>query len=451
MKKLLCLLVLVLASSSCNIIQLFLDGKTNVPNEFFDGASAELHLNFPQQKRTHYVDDEQAIRTININYSGGSLTCSEDGGANFTPCNSPYTWEITNYNTVHVIKLTSGKGEMIESFTPSTKFPGLTFLTCTQNVTSNETAAAFISRAPGANGVVCINDGVTINNAGADGSIDLGATDITIIAREGHNVNFTSSQGIEVFNDGSRNNSNYIGFSISGTVNSQKGFSITGANVDVEDVSINLSGNTSQGMNISTNSINLKGLNITTGDLGSSYSLYINNSNVNIDDSTLEAGYQPIYFWKNDENAYNVNLLNTTIRGLKTNPGTGISPGVISIYNNNGTNNVNINFTDSTIESSGGPAILYSGNAAPGITNINLTNTKIKRLNSSNNDGPAIYCEPNSVANTLTVDADSLVCNESANTNSKFTSILTDNGAQMSFDPTVMNAHTSNSDINICL
>lgn len=438
----------------CNVIKFF-GNEDNISEEFFYNPNSEpfIEVNFPEQKRTKYISDESLIRTVNFNFLPfGELWCSSDDAQNFVECGDGYVWEVADYNTEHIVEYRGDNGNIFSTtFTPSTELPNISFLTCTFEVTANESFAAFYGRTFSDPTVACIGDGVQISNAGADSPISFAFPNITVIARQGDVATFSSAKATDsIFDDVSRGNIDYIGLKVTGNQVQQTAFNITGTDVDIEDVEIDLTGSASAGIKTSTNGnlVNIRSVNINLTDTGSGEGIYTQNSNINIYDSEIQSGYNAVYFWKNSTSTYVFNASNSVFIGNKINPLNGSSPGVLETFINEGTNSHQINLTDSQVISNGGAAFLVKN--AAGIADINLSRTVVKRGGSVNFDGPAIVVENMASTNTLVVDSETYFCNESSSAGATYTSILNDLSTNVIFNPSDMDEHVNNTDIGSC-
>jgi len=187
----------VLAGASCGRLYIEETPLDPAATSSSTGTSASrvtafsLAVTLPIASRIYYVSDETAVRTVTFNYNDpgdATLECSSDGGGSFSSCTSGTTlvWTTANYNQSHVIRLTSPTiATETYTFTPSTLFPGLTFLTCDVEVAANEDFNTFEATRVNASRTVCLSNGVTISNSGAQDRISFGANNITVIVREG--------------------------------------------------------------------------------------------------------------------------------------------------------------------------------------------------------------------------------------------------------------------------
>ncbi len=436
---------------SCNVLKTLTDGNTKVDNDFYNENSNRVHLNlsFPKAYRTYYVNDEVSVRQINIDYSGGSLECSLDGGSTWHPCNSPYTWEISNYSNEHMFRISNEESNLTESFIPEDHFPGLNFVSCDQQITSSESVASFNSRTFTANEIVCFSDGVIISNSASDGALLNDANGVVYIARDGDTVKITSAENATNIIEDSGQKIVIVGIEIYGTGTGQTGIAINQDQAVLEDIYINIPGNSSQGiqLGLSGGSATIRNSEISITDTGFGVGIYSQNSNLYIYDSIIEAGYNAIYLWKNSAGTYELYVENSELWGLKTNaPNANV--GVIETYINDASNSHLINISNSTVISQGGPAFYIKG--AAGIVDINLNEVKIERDNYGNVDTTAIYFESSGLTNTLVVDPNSLFCNYSTTATHRFTSIMNDQTFNVSFDPSTLYAHSNNKDISLC-
>jgi len=458
------LIFVLMLLTSCNAIKLLTSDETEVDQDFYDGVCSSgscnntggiyLNLTYPIQRRTHYVDDETGIRSIGVTYdSTALLECSNDAGVTYSICtgNSSYTWAIADYNIEHRIRVSNNGDEFVASFTPSQMYSGLTFVSCTVNITANETFASYNTRTFVDGDVVCFDDNVSIYRSGTHAGVTFANNNVTLIARTNYSVDFTTLEtGITIMNTESFSNINLVGIKISGSGASQTGLDIQGSSVDLEDVTVSLSGNPVNALKLATNGsvVNIRYSYIQSSDTSAGNALYANNSDVYAYESTFESGYQAAYFWKNSSGDYTINSQDSTFIGKKTDGANGSSPGVVATFSNEGTNAYNINFNNSKIWSDGGPAIVLRSGG--GIVNVSLSSTALERQSATSYDGPAILVENMAGTNTISASTDSYVCNVGTGVSNEFTSVLSDLSALVTFDPTTMTAHTSNTDINTC-
>lgn len=163
-----------------------------------DGTSPGASVTFFETEREHWIDTDQVPRTVQFSHQGESVECSRDGGSSFGPCHtsSPedtFVWNVADYNSLHVIRVRHRDGEIEDfSFTPSHRFPGISFYNCDLNVTSMDTAfTAFSSRAATDNSTICFENGMSIQDASS--TLTLGSN-VQILSYHG------SSLGAELKN-----------------------------------------------------------------------------------------------------------------------------------------------------------------------------------------------------------------------------------------------------------
>lgn len=444
------ILISLLLFSSCNVLKNIIGDSGKPDDEFYSNRNSGLHLqiDYPFLTRSVHIVDETYVREVFIDYNGEALECSSDGGSTFSSCNFPFVWEVTNYTQEHVVRAWSGEDFIEERFTPSDIFPGHDFLSCDYEVNSSESIMAFNTRAFVTGDVVCIGPGVVISNSGADGSVYNDADDITYITRSGDFAQITSGETGIIFADAGFR-MNVIGLSINGTGTAQTGVDLSSDQSQFEDVNIDIPGNSSQGFNLalSGGSVYISNSSISVLDIGASEGIYANNSNVYLDNVNIDAGYNAIYLWKNDTGSYELAVKNSQLFGYKSDaPGPVV--GVIETYSNENTNSYQVNLADSIVTSGGGPAIYIKGMG--GVVDLNLVRTELSRNSDSNVDTAAIRVDTTGEVNTISVDPDSYICNYENIAGNMFDEILDDQSSLVSFDPTVMNAHTSNTDIGLC-
>lgn len=473
MSKILLILSLVLFQA-CNLSNLVSGDQNTVSDRFYGensnnnggggGGSQEtltLSFTFPTQKRTYYVNDDTGIRKVNFSHnSGGTTDCSLDGGTTWSSCTSPYTWPIGMYNSAVKVRLNYDNRELIQEFTPSSKLPGITFVNCSWEVTSSESFTAFKARSFASGTVGCLANGVTITNSGAEGNIPLSSGNVTIIAREGSTATFTSGQSAasEIFNV-TGDNTRFVGLTLTLTGATMKALRFLGSSLNllVEDSTINMTLGNNWGIDSgpsggTVNNITARYLTINNTNTVGGGGTYLANSNLTLHNCDITAGFQAIYLWNHSSNSTSdltITINNSTIKGTKTNPANATEPGVFNTLSANATYKNVLTISGSTVISSGGPAFVFDDSA--NINTLTLTNTTVKRDSVANFDGPAISSKETTLTNLVSVDVDTRFCNMSSNTSEKFTSILADaSSSPISFDPTVMTAHSSNTDIGLC-
>jgi hypothetical protein len=152
--------------------------------------------------RTIFSSDDIAARRVPFAHEGGEVSCSRNGGV-FGPCGETDTlvWNVVDYHQSHTIRVTkAGSPDTELQFTPSDLLPELEFVDCTDEVTANESATTFNLRLASAFAVICLSDGVTIS-----GPTVLGADNLTILAPLGAQAFLSASSADAIdTNDHSR-------------------------------------------------------------------------------------------------------------------------------------------------------------------------------------------------------------------------------------------------------
>lgn len=451
------LIVLVLFVTSCNVIKMVKD-DSGVPDDFLAGADLFLNVNFAPASRDFYTVGDTVFRELNFDYPWDSqLFCSNDGGVTFNDCgqSTTYVWNHADYNVNHVFKVVRGDEEYSVNFNPSVEFPGVTFGSCTHTFNvSDSMQNTFGAITIAANDVICISDGVEISNDGDDGAITLNTSNIKIVANLGDYAAIKNNveSSVAVIDTSGMADSKLYGLTIVSDVNSNA-VKLSGANSAIWDCSVQANhvaalsavrvDNTGANGPVSINGSNLFVANNTSGS-----SLYVTNVNFFLNDSVVYGGYMGIFMFYNGGSNLSLSLEDSIVESGRTTY-AGEHLGTISIGNTSAST-LTVNLSNVDVESRGGPAILFE-DATSGNINLNLLNSKLVRLSDSNIDSTAIKNIDTTDTITVTADANSLICNNSNSSGSMFTTIWTDVGTTLTFDETTMDAHTSNTDVNLCL
>lgn len=431
-------------------------GETNVPNDFFTGAPLFLNISYDQAKRDFYTHSDTNFRTIRFSYPGDAdLNCSTDNGGSWTDCSgNSYVWDYTNYTVNHLFKVQRGSEEYTENFNPSQKFPGLSFAACTHNFNiSDSIQNTFAATAVAANDVLCLGDGVVIHNDGNDNAVGFAVGDIKIVANTGDTATIKNDlqTGQNTLDTFGRDNTKYYGLRIEHNVIQGYAVELAGMNSDIWEcdiVSTNVNAYgavkvTSAGPNKIAHS------SLSNSSISSGYSLTLNNTNLTLESSSVFGGYAGIYLWHNSASDHTLTLNNSSISSGKTDYAGTNEPGTILFFTNIAALKYIVNVKNSKIESSGGAAIAFKD--APGIAEVNLVNTVIKRKADFNSTSAAVINANSTGTSVITADASSYFCNVSSSATGMFNMLSSDPGGNLTFDVTTMDAHSSNTNIGTCL
>lgn len=455
MQKILAICVILLVSS-CNVVQMVSNAKTEVPADFFQGQRLYLNITYPELKRDFYTHRDSKARTINFDYPwDAEVSCSEDAGATWFSCSgNSFVWSYANYAVEHHFKVYRGSDEYLVKFTPSAQFPGLTFAACTNTFsTSDSIQNTFATLSPGGGEVICLDDGVVIDNDGNDNAIGFAVPNIKVVADLGtsatiRNINQSGTNTVDTFG---RDNTSYYGLKIEIGVIQAYAFVLSGNNSNIWECDISSTNVGAYGaVSVAGNGANKIAHSILHhSGISSGEALKVNNATVNIESSEVKGGYTAIYIWQNNSSNVVMNINNSFIQNFKTDYGGTNEPGTILFFTNSSTFKYTVNLSDSKVESDGGPVIAFK--AGSGDAEVTLNQTKLYRAATANNNSSAVINANNSGSSTIIADTDSYFCNLGSAANNIFNLISSDPGGTLSFNITNMNAHTGgNTSITVC-
>lgn len=248
----------------------FTDNNKIKDCDFFEGGP-RLDVILPQSKRSIWVDDNLPMRTVQIEHNGVSLECSRDGGSNYSACdsNSSFIWNTSDVAQTHFVRVTYEDGSTDErNFNPSTVYPGINFVTCTDNFNTSNTQGnlgSSLSMPLGtSNSVLCFGDGVTISDGnGVTGPISFASGNITLIARQGHSATIQNSQsGQHALQIPGRTNIRIVGLQIiSHAATSYSAIKIDSGSLDIEFQDVYVSTAINNGSAVTINSAGGSGTN----------------------------------------------------------------------------------------------------------------------------------------------------------------------------------------------
>lgn len=388
-------------------------------------SEVSVSVTIPTSSRTIWVDDEVGQRTLSFTYSGDSVSCSRDAGTTYEDCDSGSTliWNVSDYSTQHIIKVENSAGESdTYTFTPSTQYPGVSFVTCDseETGTNNEFDSFETAHLGVANKVICISDGVTIENSVAinDGDLIVGADNITIIARHGHTAIFKTTRGSgtaaqqSIFTLSGRSGVKFVGLKFdSDTGGSSWSIQPSTSSQDIEIHDSEFVNNNATGAHYSV---------YVTGSSGSTTPIKVKRSKFTMDEAKTAV------FLSSGKLDLSNSTIDTKYRGLHASIGT---TGTITdtkitctstdttdypVYNFRG----DITVTNSTlVDGCGNGAIVINDNNASA-TSATIEGVTFKRsTNVSGNTAAAIVALNGGSGNSFNSSANqNLICNEPSST-----------------------------------
>lgn len=300
--------------------------------------------------------------------------------------------------------------------------------------------------------VICLGNGVVISNDGHDNALGFAVPNIKVVANVGdtatiRNLTQTGQNTLDTFG---RDDTDYYGLTIELGV---QGYAVnlSGANSDIWECTITSTDINAYGaVKVSGNGPNkIANSSISNSSISSGYGIYINNTPLIIDNSTVFGGYSGIYIWHNNGSNTSMTINNSHIRNAKTDYSGKNEPGTILFFSNSSGYSYTVNLNNSQVESDGGAVISFKDGMGDGI--VNLSNTKLFRGSTSNNNSAAVI-NANATANSFVYpDASSYSCNNSNGGGAMFNTIFADPGGNLTFNVTAMSAHPGgNTDIGLC-
>lgn len=156
----------------------------------------------PAHAYSWYGSHEVSKRTLDIDHNAEEIHCSRDAGVTFENCDGIHQVIFTPADYLAKTKIIvllrkKGTSDVTFDYQPATAHPGLTFTTCSTvlsgpTYTDVEFENLVGSGSPGAENVVCLSPGVTVNAGNTMGAIDLSASNVMILGAESNPPTLTN-------------------------------------------------------------------------------------------------------------------------------------------------------------------------------------------------------------------------------------------------------------------
>ncbi len=318
------------------------------------GTPPSLSLGLPELgRRTIFSSDDIAPRRLVLTHDGDEVSCSRNGG-DFGPCgeSDALVWNADDYEQSHTIRVTAAGAPPREmEFTPSAFLPDLEFVDCTDEVTSNESAATFNTRLGTAFRVICLSDGVRVS-----GPTILGADNITILARLDEVAFFTatSADAIDLNSHSGIDLVAVNALTTGGTLHAALRISPASGDIRLHDSELRCEANNCYVMYV-RGSIEARRSLFLGGTETSSYSYgvygYGFSARLLMVDSEVRSRANILYCAVGAR----FKVRNSDLRSDY--PSASTHTGAVTVYNNN----AQLELTDSTLRTTGLPALLVGG------------------------------------------------------------------------------------------
>lgn len=409
-----------------NFIRLGIRQNSVCHSEFTSGSTIGLSVSVPSSSRGLWVDDNVVPRTLTFSHGGASVKCSRNGGASFSDCDTSSTlaWLVGDYSVEHIIRAYSNEGLYEDySFTPSTQYPGVSFLSCdVEEDGTNNTFDSFETAHLGAGSkVICLTDGVSITNSvGLSGDdMIIGGDDTTIVVRQGQTGSFVSTRNsgtsaqMSMFTASGRTGVKFIGLTLDYNTGGS-GWAVK-ADSSSQDIQLLHSSVTNSGASGAayviyvlgssggTTPITIHDSTITAAE--DKTAVLVSSGTVAITDSTIETKYQGVRV----SIGATASVSDSTVY---CNGSSGASD--YPLYNFRGT----LSVTDSVIKDGcgNGAVVVDDNNFSAAV--VNLEGTTIKRTNQvTGNTSQALVALNGGSGNQFNSSGNqNLVCNEATAT-----------------------------------
>ncbi|MCB0365872.1 MAG: hypothetical protein H6624_07205 [Bdellovibrionaceae bacterium] len=409
-----------------NLFRLGARQNQNCTSESASTSAVGLSVTVPNSTRTLWVDDNVTPRTLTFTHSGSSAYCSRDGGASFGSCDSTSSlvWLTSDYSQKHIIRAYGNNGYYEDyEFTPSSQYSGVSFISCDEEEDgTNNTFDLFESSRLGTGSkVICLTNGVTINNSVALNGDDMtfGGDNTTIVVRQGQTAGFVSTRNsgtsaqMSVFTATGRTGIKLVGVTIDFNTGGS-GWAVM-ADSSSQDIQILHSTITNSGVAGSAYTVNIDGnsgsttpikihdssISVAEGKMGA----FVDSGTLVVTDSVITSKYQGIRV----SIGSTATVTNSTIFCDGSSDATDYP-----LFNFRGT----LTVTNSTIKDGcGNGAIAIDDNTfTGGVTNIEGSTLK-RTAQITGNTGTALKALNGSGGNQFNSSANqNLVCNESTAT-----------------------------------
>lgn len=204
----------------------------------------------PTHGYSWYGSHEVNKRTLEVDHNAEEMLCSRDAGVTFESCGGAHEVIFTPGDYLAKAKILvqlrkKWASDVTFDYEPATAHPGLTFTTCTTvlngpTYTDVEFEKLVSGGSPGAEYVICLSPGVTVNAGNTTGAIDLSAANLMILGAESNPPTLTN---LVLQSDGATDTVKLLHLNLAG-IGSRVGVAIYGTSHKIlKKVAITSSGN----------------------------------------------------------------------------------------------------------------------------------------------------------------------------------------------------------------